>query len=159
MQHRDRTRTFRSDSPDETCAFARRIAVQLRVGDVLLLGGSIGAGKTHFARCAIQALLPVPEDVPSPTYTIVQTYAGPQCEIWHADLYRLPSPDEVIELGLIDAFDAAICLIEWPDRLADLAPASALILEFSDGRTANSRDITLTWQSSDWETRMQEVLS
>ena len=101
----------------------------------------------------------MPEDVPSPTYTIVQTYAGPNCEIWHADLYRLPGPDEVIELGLIDAFDAAICLIEWPDRLADLAPASALILEFSDARTADSRDITLAWQSSDWGARLQEVLA
>lgn len=157
MQHRLQTRTLRSDSPDDTCAFARRIAAQLRAGDVLLLGGEIGAGKTHFARCAIQALLSAPEDVPSPTYTIVQTYDTPRCEIWHADLYRLPGPSEIVELGLIDAFEDAICLVEWPDRLADLAPASALTLEFSDGGAADSRQILLSWQSGDWRDRLDEA--
>ena len=125
-------RTHTLPSPEATCAFARAIAARLGAGDVIALEGDIGAGKTHFARCLIQSLLPAPEDVPSPTYTLVQTYPGPGFEIWHADLYRLTHPDEVVELGLEDAFSTAVCLIEWPDRLGQGAPKSALSLSFSE---------------------------
>ena len=70
------------------------------------------------------------EDVPSPTFTLVQTYQA-DVEIWHADLYRLSHMDEVAELGLEEAFDSAICLIEWPDRLGSAAPKSAIRLALS----------------------------
>ncbi|NBR89648.1 MAG: tRNA (adenosine(37)-N6)-threonylcarbamoyltransferase complex ATPase subunit type 1 TsaE, partial [Rhodobacteraceae bacterium] len=113
-------------SPEETAALATKLGGHLGAGDVLLLSGSIGAGKTHFARSLIQSLLPVPEDVPSPTFTLVQVYDTPEAELWHADLYRLSSADEAIELGLVDAFETAICLVEWPDRLGSLAPSNAL---------------------------------
>jgi tRNA threonylcarbamoyladenosine biosynthesis protein TsaE len=103
----------------------------LRAGDTVLLSGSIGAGKTHFSRALIRARLRRAEDVPSPTFTLVQSYDA-QPEIWHADLYRLSSPDEVIELGLEAAFDTAICLVEWPDRLGDLTPPDALHLNLAD---------------------------
>nr|WP_232236978.1 tRNA (adenosine(37)-N6)-threonylcarbamoyltransferase complex ATPase subunit type 1 TsaE [Thiosulfatihalobacter marinus] len=132
------------NSPEETTALARQIAAILAPGDVVLLEGDIGAGKTHFARSLIQSLLQVPEDVPSPTFTLVQTYETPIGEIWHADLYRLTSPDEIVELGLVDAFDQAICLIEWPDRLADLAPASALHLSFELGAGTGQRRLAMT---------------
>ena len=125
-------------SPDATCAFAQALGSRLSAGDVLLLSGGVGAGKTHFARCLIRALLPTPEDVPSPTYTLVQTYPGPTCEIWHADLYRLSDATEVIELGLAEAFENAIALVEWPDRLGDLAPSDALALEFTPGKPRKS---------------------
>jgi len=118
-------------SPEQTGSFAERIAVLLEPGDCLLLEGQIGAGKTHFARHLIQSLQSEPEDVPSPTYTLVQTYQSRRGEIWHADLYRLGSVDEIEELGLNDAFETAICLIEWPERLGALAPESALRLRFS----------------------------
>ena len=127
----DLSRCYTTRSPDETGALARMIGAGLRPGSVILLDGPVGAGKTHFARALIQSLLAVPEDVPSPTFTLVQTYDGQGGEIWHADLYRLTAPDEVIELGLEDAFETAICLVEWPDRLGDLAPADALTLTFS----------------------------
>ncbi len=156
--HSPATRTLHSGSPDRTCAIARRLGAHLRAGDVLLLHGDIGAGKTHFARCLIQSLLPRPEDVPSPTYTLVQTYPGPVCEIWHADLYRLPGPNEVFELGLTDAFDSAICLIEWPDRLGDLAPSTALTIALAPGPVADARILTLTWQSAEWDARLKEAL-
>ncbi len=159
MHNRLNTRTFKSSNPDDTCAMARRLGALLNAGDVLLLSGDIGAGKTHFARCLIQSLLPQPEDVPSPTYTIVQTYPGPNCEIWHADLYRLPGPNEVIELGLIDAFDTAICLIEWPDRLGDLAPPLALKLDFVLDGDEDARKVTLTWQDEGWQARLMEALN
>lgn len=124
-------------TPDDTDALARRLAQYLASGDVVLLSGDIGAGKTHFARTAIQKLLSNPEDVPSPTFTLVQVYPGPGFEIWHADLYRLTSVDEVEELGLLDAFDHACCFVEWPDRLGNETPEAALSLHFApweDGR-------------------------
>ena len=90
-------------------------------GDTLLLQGPIGAGKTHLARALIQARQSAAgraaEDVPSPSFTLVQTYEAGETEIWHADLFRLGNAAEADELGLTDAFDAAICLIEWPERL------------------------------------------
>lgn len=124
-------RRYLMTSADDTGDLARRIGGLLRPGDTILLDGPVGAGKTHFARSLIQSLLDVPEDVPSPTFTLVQTYDTRAGEIWHADLYRLTAPDEVVELGLTDAFADAICLIEWPDRLGDLAPDTALHLRFT----------------------------
>tara|TARA_R110002051_G_scaffold38640_5_gene81999 strand:+ start:3410 stop:3880 length:471 start_codon:yes stop_codon:yes gene_type:complete len=115
----------------DTVALATRIAPLLRVGDTLLLEGSIGAGKTAFARALIRARLGRLEEVPSPTFTLVQTYDDASGDIWHCDLYRLTHPDEVFELGLDDAFATAICLIEWPDRLGQVAPKDAATLAFT----------------------------
>lgn len=132
--------------PDDTAAAATRLAPHLRAGDCVLLTGTLGSGKTHFARALIQKRLSESnlwEDVPSPTYTLVQTYDDGKCEIWHADLYRLTDPNEVIELGLDDAFQSAITLIEWPDRLAELAPANALLITLAfDGE---ARSLTASW--------------
>lgn len=131
-----------------TTAFAHRVAPHLKAGDCLLLSGGIGAGKTHFARALIQARLGRQEDVPSPTYTLVQTYEDTDPEIWHADLYRLTQADDVLELGLDDAFSDAITLIEWPDRLGGLAPADALHLTFEtldDGRILHIDSATADW--------------
>ena len=94
-----------------------RLARHLSAGDCVLLSGPIGAGKTHLARAAIQSRLKVPEDVPSPTFTIVQTYQWPEVEVWHVDLYRLSDSSELVELGLESALGSAVVLIEWPDRL------------------------------------------
>lgn len=123
-------RSLHLSDADATSGFARALAPRLGPGDILLLAGPIGAGKTHFARSLIQTLLPVPEDVPSPTFTLVQSYEGPGFDIWHADLYRLTHPDEVVELGLEEAFDTALCLIEWPERLGPYSPQKALTLQF-----------------------------
>ncbi|MFZ1469799.1 MAG: tRNA (adenosine(37)-N6)-threonylcarbamoyltransferase complex ATPase subunit type 1 TsaE [Paracoccaceae bacterium] len=107
---------------DHASRFGAALGRALRPGDTVLLDGPVGAGKSHIARAAIRALIGDGTEVPSPTYTLVQTYDGPTCEIWHADLYRLTSADEVVELGLTDAMETAIVLIEWPDRLGPYLP-------------------------------------
>ncbi len=122
-----------------TAALGERLARLLQPGDTVLLEGPIGAGKSHLARALIRARLGRMEDVPSPTFTLVQTYEAADTEIWHADLYRLSHPDEVLELGLEQAFGTAICLVEWPDRLGPHLPADALHLQLSvqgEGRRA-----------------------
>ncbi|WP_417723227.1 tRNA (adenosine(37)-N6)-threonylcarbamoyltransferase complex ATPase subunit type 1 TsaE [Salipiger sp.] len=138
-------------SPEATCAFATRLGGRLQPGDVLLLDGGIGAGKTHFARCLVQSLQDAPEDVPSPTFTLVQVYDTRKGEIWHADLYRLSDPDQCAELGLADAFDSAICLVEWPDRLEDLTPTEALSLSFAPAADDSARILTLSWSAPRWD--------
>jgi tRNA threonylcarbamoyladenosine biosynthesis protein TsaE len=137
-------------SEEETNLLGQWFAAHLGAGDVLLLQGPIGAGKSHLARALIRARLGRMEDVPSPTFTLVQTYQA-DVEIWHADLYRLSHPDEVLELGLDEAFSTAICLIEWPDRLGSLAPETALRLELSS--EAEGRRATLTGLNADFITR------
>ncbi|MES2539315.1 MAG: tRNA (adenosine(37)-N6)-threonylcarbamoyltransferase complex ATPase subunit type 1 TsaE [Pseudomonadota bacterium] len=107
--------------------------------DVFLLEGPIGAGKSCLARAFIRARLGREEEVPSPSFTLVQVYEAHGVEIWHADLYRLTHSDEVWELGLDDAFLTAICLVEWPDRLGAHVPPDAMRIRLDaagEGRRA-----------------------
>lgn len=125
--------------PDATEALGQRLSRLARPGDVILLEGPIGAGKSSLARAFIRARLGPAEDVPSPTFTLVQIYDDAGTEIWHADLYRLTHPDEVWELGLDDAFNSAISLVEWPDRLGVHVPPDALRIRLEaagEGREA-----------------------
>ena len=93
----------------------------LSPGHVVALTGDLGAGKTTLVRGMLQSILGEIE-VPSPTFNLVQTYEVRDFEIWHCDMYRLEGPQDGYELGLIDAFEEAICLIEWPDKIAPLLP-------------------------------------
>ena len=106
----------------ETCALAARLVPRLLPGDVLLLSGGLGTGKTTFARAGIQTAAGMPVEVPSPTFTLVQTYDLPAGPLWHFDLYRVVEPAEVLELGWDDAVADGIVLVEWPDRLGPLMP-------------------------------------
>jgi len=118
------------DDEAATARLAARIAGLARPGDVIALSGPLGAGKTTFARAFIAARFAADglaaEDVPSPTFTLVQTYDLPSGEIWHFDLYRLEDPDDADELAIDEAFATGISLIEWPDRLAGRLPARHL---------------------------------
>jgi tRNA threonylcarbamoyladenosine biosynthesis protein TsaE len=130
--------------PDEPAmaAFASRLAVRAAQGDVLLLSGGLGAGKTTFARAFIRArandsLL----EVPSPTFTLVQSYDLPSGTITHYDLWRLTGPRSLEELAWDEA-QAGIVLVEWPDRLGALTPPHALNIGIS--LIADGREITMS---------------
>lgn len=143
-------------SPQATESLGARLAPALHPGDVLLLEGPLGAGKSALARALIRARQRAaghaPEDVPSPSYTLVQTYAAGALEIWHADLYRLGDPGEVAELGLEDAFAHALVLVEWPDRLGDARPARALTLRLEpDADRPDTRRLTVRAEGGGWD--------
>jgi tRNA threonylcarbamoyladenosine biosynthesis protein TsaE len=151
------------DLPDQSATetLARRMAPHLRAGDVLALSGAIGAGKSTFARALITARLADlgrAEDIPSPTFTLVQTYDAGETEIWHCDLYRLNGPEEVWELGLDAAFEAALCLIEWPDRLGADLPDDALHVTLTQGASETARRMALHSHAVAWRTRLRDLM-
>lgn len=114
---------------------------------MVALWGDLGAGKTSFARGLIAALAAeagqAAPEVPSPTFTLVQSYEFPRVVIWHFDLYRIERPDDALELGLEDAFAEGVCLIEWPERLGPLLPKERI-------------DVTISFHPPD-ETRRIDV--
>lgn len=130
-----------------TARVGAALGAALAPGDAVLLAGSLGVGKTALIRAAIAARLSAagrpPEDIPSPTFTLVQVYEA-DTPIWHADLYRLAGEEEVLELGLEEAFAAAIVFVEWPERLGALAPARRLELSLIAPGTGGRR---LDWRA------------
>jgi tRNA threonylcarbamoyladenosine biosynthesis protein TsaE len=136
-----------------TARAGRILAGLARPGDVLALWGDLGAGKTTLARGFISAVVPTEEAVPSPTFTLVQTYAadigGSPVDIWHFDLYRLKSAEEAYEVGIEEAFAQGVSLIEWPERLGSLLPRHRLDVTLLPGVGAESRILSLagpdTW--------------
>lgn len=143
------------NSEDETGLLAGRIADLLRKGDTIAMAGMLGVGKTTFARSLIRKLLPG-EEVPSPTFTLVQTYDAPKFRITHADLYRVKARRELRELGLDEALDEGALIIEWPDRMSELLPADRLdmIIEVDDG--VEERRVKLIGRGS-WAQRMRDL--
>lgn len=134
-------------------AFGARLSSLLLEGDVLSFQGDLGAGKTTMIRGMIRKLTSHDEEVPSPTYTIVQTYETPDAMIWHFDLYRLEAPEEVIELGFEDALND-ICLIEWPDKAGSFLPEDRLNLRIE--HEGEGRKVSLIPGSGKWESRLNE---
>ncbi|KAB7614621.1 tRNA (adenosine(37)-N6)-threonylcarbamoyltransferase complex ATPase subunit type 1 TsaE [Amylibacter sp. SFDW26] len=153
--------TLISNTPDDTADIATALAANIINGDVVLLYGEVGVGKTDLTRKIIQTAMQKSgqvEDVPSPTFTLVQTYEMGTVEYVHADLYRLSHPDEVFELGLDNAFETAACFVEWPDRLGSLAPEHALSVQIGivgEGK----RSIVFSWQDAKWNHKLADVKS
>jgi tRNA threonylcarbamoyladenosine biosynthesis protein TsaE len=136
-------------SRDATHALAARIAGLARAGDAILLEGPLGAGKSEFARAFLRAITgDAALEVPSPTFTLVQSYDSPRGQIHHFDLWRLDGPDALEELGW-DELRADIVLVEWPDRLGALVPPDSLVIRLAESGP-ESREATL----AGWEGRM-----
>jgi len=137
--------------------FSARLAPLLRTGDILAFEGDLGAGKTALCRMIIHAL-GFQEDVPSPTFNLVQTYEPPLDDqktpaVWHMDMYRLESPEEAFELGIDEAFETALCLIEWPSKLGPYLPREHLLLTLEICDEEGRRKLTLKG-SETWRRRL-----
>ncbi len=135
---------YKTSSENDTIKAAAEFALTLKPRDIVLLNGDLGMGKSVFAREVIRTLTGHPDlDVPSPTFTLAQTYETKASDIWHFDLYRLKDPEELYEIGWEDALSSGILLVEWPDRLDYLTPKHAITVTLSQGDTPTSRTITI----------------
>ncbi len=141
---------------DDTERLAARVAARAMVGDFIGLSGPLGAGKTAFARAFLLAMAsrqkaPPPAEVPSPTFTLVQTYELGALEVAHFDLYRIGSPEEAGELGLDEAQARGMVLVEWPERLGDHLPRDRLDIALSVDASEQRRATLVTHGT--WRTR------
>jgi len=141
------------DLPDEaaTQALGARLAGLLKSGDLLALYGGLGAGKTTLSRGLIRALMGDTLDVPSPTYTLVQTYDTDTFTLWHFDLYRIESADALTELGWQDTGDG-VALVEWPERAEGHLPAWRLDIRLCEDGTGHKA--RLEPHGEDWQNRL-----
>ena len=138
----------------ETERLASRLSRVAHPGDLICLSGELGTGKTAFARSFIRSRASLAGvevgEIPSPTFTLAQTYKMPPGDIWHFDLFRLEHPDETLELGIEDALNGGICLVEWPDRLPESLPGARLDVAFTFGAAEDERRVEVigdtTWQ-------------
>jgi tRNA threonylcarbamoyladenosine biosynthesis protein TsaE len=132
-------------SLDATEGLARRVGRLLRPGDAVLLSGPLGAGKSAFARALLRDMAGDPAlEVPSPSFTLVQSYETPRGIVHHYDLWRVEPGPDLRELGLEDAF-GDMTLIEWPDRLGGYAPADALAITFTPCPDGSRRAVLAGW--------------
>ena len=141
--------------PDEaaTQALGRALAAALQPGEAVCLSGPLGAGKSTLARALVRALTTPDEEVPSPTFTLVQFYEGTRLNVAHFDLYRLSSPDEAYEIGLDEALNEGAAVIEWPERLAGRLPRDRLDIVIALSDMDAGREARLTphgaWKGRD----------
>lgn len=136
--------------PEDSHALGARLAAVVQPGDVIALSGELGAGKTSIAR-GLLAALGLEEEAPSPSFAIVQPYAPPEVRfpVLHVDLYRIEDPDEAEELGLDDARDDSLLIVEWPERLGQAAWADALWLSLEttpDGARSLTAQVPAAWK-------------
>jgi len=131
---------FRLDDEAATARLGGALARRLKTGEAVCLRGPLGAGKSTLARALVRALTTPAEEVPSPTFTLVQFYEGPGLKIAHFDLYRLTSAEEAFEIGLDEALEDGAAVIEWPERLEHHLPADRLDVEITiDGEGRRAR--------------------
>ncbi len=143
------------DGEEATAELAAEIAALAEDGDVIALSGELGTGKTTFARAFLREW-GVREEIPSPTFTLVQTYELEAGTVWHFDLYRLENPDDALELDIEDAFTEGISLIEWPENLGAYLPWERLDLRFAIGEREDVRRVEIEG-TDEWADRLREL--
>ena len=144
------TRTVTTQSEDDTAALGRELAAALNAGDVLLLYGDLGAGKTAFVRGLAEGLGVDRSEVSSPTFTLIQEYRGGRLTLFHVDLYRINDPRELDDLGLDEIAEEGVLAIEWSEKLAGNARV------IGDARLTPSR-YTVKIAQGDGDTRTIEI--
>lgn len=148
-----------SNSEDNTKKIAYKLASKLRTGDVVLLVGDLGAGKTKFVE-GFLSFWNLQNEVSSPTFTIVNEYSAGRTNIYHFDVYRLESEDEFYEIGGLEYFENGISLIEWGNLIQDIVPKGYLKISFEkDLDDPNLRTITFESGSKDLENSIKEIFS
>lgn len=148
------TKTFITNNEQETIKLAERFATLAENKDVFALYGTLGVGKSVFSRAFIQKLTQT-EEVPSPTFTLVQSYSYGNTEIYHFDLYRLKSPEEVFELGFEEAIYGGISLIEWPEKAGYLLPKDVFKVNITAQNDQRIFEITVS--SPDKAARLEKI--
>ncbi len=132
-----------------------QLSTVVNSGDIIFLHGTLGIGKSVLARAFIRAYCKTNEDIPSPTFTVVQTYDMGPVPVFHFDFYRLETADEVLELGIEEAFSTGISLIEWPELLGESTPSDRLEIQIMPGNNETSRKTRLTgfgyWKEKDFK--------
>ncbi len=135
----------------ETKNFASTLAKSAKTGDIITFNGDLGVGKTSFIQFFIQSLTNKTLEITSPTFNLLHLHKLDECEIWHFDLYRIKNKEEIYELGIEDAFNYGISLIEWPDIINDILPKDRLEISISFGNNEYSRELNLkaygSWQN------------
>ncbi len=139
----------------ETKQLAEKLANISQKKDVFALYGTLGAGKSTFSRYFIQHLTSI-SDVPSPTFTLLQTYETPNFDIYHYDMYRLKDPNEAYELGVEEAFYEGVCLIEWPEKITPILPRD--IWKISITTQGATRFFSFEISNSEKIKRLEEIL-
>lgn len=147
-------KVFISDSEADTGALAEKLAAISVRGDVWALNGTLGAGKSVFARAFIQKLTGARE-VPSPTFTLLQTYSAEAFDIYHYDLYRLEKPAEIFELGVEEAFYSGVSLVEWPERMGAFSPRNMWNVNIE--MNGSGRKITISTEDASKQKRLADV--
>jgi len=149
---------FRLESEADTVRLGAALARALEKGEAICLSGPLGAGKSALARALIRTLSPVEGDVPSPTFTLVQFYDGPDFPVAHFDLYRLENPDEAFEIGLDEALKDGAAVIEWAERLGHHLPHDRLDVEIevADEAGGEARRVRLTAHGA-WRERALDL--
>ncbi|HRO51054.1 MAG TPA: tRNA (adenosine(37)-N6)-threonylcarbamoyltransferase complex ATPase subunit type 1 TsaE, partial [Hyphomicrobium sp.] len=136
---------------------AERVALKLAAGDVVALHGDLGAGKTTFARALIRAVLAdANAEIPSPTFSLVQTYTSARLDLMHLDLYRIGHEDELDELGLDDHLATGAALIEWPERAPGLRASNRLVIHLSQGAAQDERTVRFEAHGT-WAARLARL--
>ena len=147
-------KVFISHNEAETAEVARKLAQITKRGDVWALNGTLGAGKSVFARAFIQSLTDA-EEVPSPTFTLVQSYWTDDFDIYHYDLYRLERAMDIFELGVEDAFFSGVSLVEWPEKMESFAPRN--MWQVNIEINGDARKITISSEDINKQIRLKNV--